>query len=213
VSLNHMNTSWIGWKLFMGLFQNLILTMVYDKNLEIWIWFLFFYELFFSTLMLLNSSSPSSTKLSLIKQSHIRLIKFVIFLIEQSHSTISWIWDSSTKLRFLHVNTHSTIWKFMRVHKTFMLRFVRLFNFNFLVVLLVFGFVIFIDSGSVMFIFLVCFVMNLMMNSDEDLGLSLKLWKFVLVVLGIVLDDVVIQLRKMKMFFEEEDFEDKINKF
>jgi hypothetical protein len=50
-----------------------------------------------------------------------------------------------------------------------------------------------------------------MMNSDEDLGLSLKLWKFVLVVLGIVLDDVVIQLRKMKMFFEEEDFEDKMN--
>jgi hypothetical protein len=51
-----------------------------------------------------------------------------------------------------------------------------------------------------------------MMNSDEDLGLSLKLWKFVLVVLGIVIDDdVVIQLRKMKIFFEEEDFEDKMN--
>jgi hypothetical protein len=37
-----------------------------------------------------------------------------------------------------------------------------------------------------------CFVMNLMMDSDENLGLSLKLWKFVLVVFGIVLDDVVI---------------------
>ena len=51
-------------------------------------------------------------------------------------------------------------------------------------------------------------MMKVIMNSDEDLGWSLKLWKFVLVVLGIVLDDVVIPLRKMKMFFEEEDFEE-----